>query len=81
MTREVNEGYNLYENSKELEEYKGITVTRIDKTTDSVEFSNGLVLSVGEMTNKAVESDFRRVQIQETIKSHFDKEAILFEKE
>lgn len=80
VTREVNEGYNLYENSKELEEYKGITVTRIDKTTDSVEFSNGLVLSVGEMTNKAVESDFRRVQIQETIKSHFDKEAILFEK-
>jgi len=80
VTKEVNEGFNLYENSKELEEYKGITVTRIDKTTDSVEFSNGLILNVGEMTNKAAESDFRRVQIQETIKSHFDKEAILFEK-
>ena len=80
VIREVNEGYSLYENSKELEEYKDITVTRIDKSLDTVEFSNGLVLKVGELTNKQSELDLRRIQIRETIMSHFEKEEKLFEK-
>lgn len=80
VIRDVNEGYSLYENSKELEEYKDITVTRIDKSLDTVEFSNGLVLKVGELTNKQSDLDLRRIQIRETIMSHFEKEEKLFEK-
>ena len=80
VSRIVDEGYNLYAHSKELEEYKGITVTSIRGDTNTVEFSNGLKLKVGEVTNKAEEKDFRRIQIIETIKAHIDKESSLFKR-
>ncbi len=80
VTKTVDEGFSLYDQSGGLEEYKGITVTSIRGDTNTVEFSNGLKLKVGEVTNKAEEKDFRRIQIIETIKAHIEKESTLFKK-
>lgn len=76
----VSEGFNLYEHSGCLEEYKGICVQSIRADYDTVEFSNGLVLSVSQISNHSEEIDYRRIQIRETIKSHFEKESILYSK-
>ena len=80
ISKTVDEGFALYDQSGGLEEYKGITVTSIRGDTNTVEFSNGLKLKVGEVTNKAEEKDFRRIQIIETIKAHIEKESALFKK-
>ena len=43
ITRTVSEGYNLYDNSGQMEEYKnGFVISRIDGRDDSVEFLNGI---------------------------------------
>ena len=50
ITRTVNEGYNLYDNSNGREEYKNnFIVTRIDGRDNSVEFMNGTKLFAGEV--------------------------------
>ena len=49
ITRVVYEGYNLYDNSGQLEEYKdGFVVSRIDGRDNSVEFVNGIKLYIME---------------------------------
>ena len=43
IARTVAEGYNLYDNSGQLEEYKqGFIISKIDGRDDSVEFLNGI---------------------------------------
>ena len=50
ITRTVSEGYNLYDNSGQMEEYKqGFVVSRIDGRDDSVEFINGIKLYAGDV--------------------------------
>ncbi len=44
-----------------------------------VTFSNGDSLAAGEASGNVNEDDIRRIQIRETINSHFDKEEKLFE--
>jgi type III restriction enzyme len=78
-THLLEEGDNLYTASNGLEEYKGISITNIDPTQAMVTFSNGLVLKAGEASGDVNEQDIRRIQIRETIYSHLDKEAKLFE--
>lgn len=80
VTKVVNEGFDLFQHSKELEEYRNVTVTSIRGDTNTVEFSNGLALKLGEVTCKSEEIDFRRIQIRETISSHIEKESKLFDK-
>jgi type III restriction enzyme len=77
-TRVVREGYNLYEHSGGLEEYKGYTVSRINGLTNTVEFTNGVVISAGEVMGSVNEEHVRRIQIRETIKSHLERERQLF---
>ena len=72
-------GDSLYNASKGLEEYKGIYIADIDPIRATVTFSNGETLSAGEACGNVNENDMRRVQIRETIRSHFDKEVKLFE--
>ncbi|MBR1612845.1 MAG: DEAD/DEAH box helicase family protein [Succinivibrio sp.] len=79
VTRVVNEGFDLYQNSKGLEEYRDLIVTSIRGDTNTIEFSNGLVLKDGEVSSKSEEIDFRRIQIRETIRSHIEKESKLFD--
>lgn len=62
-----------------LEEYRGISIADIDPIRATVTFSNGDVLVAGEATGNIHEDDIRRIQIRETINSHFDKEEKLFE--
>lgn len=81
ITRTVSEGYNLYDNSGQMEEYKqGFVVARIDGRDDSVEFINGIKLYAGDVIGKVSEDQLRRIQIRETILSHIQRERELFYK-
>jgi len=81
VVRTVGEGYNLYENSGELDEYKGgFTVMRIDGRDSSIEFINGIKLFAGDVIGAVSEEQLRRIQIRETILSHIQRERQLFYK-
>lgn len=81
ITRIVFEGYNLYDNSGQMEEYKqGFVVSRIDGRDDSVEFINGIKIYAGDVIGKVSEEQLRRIQIRETILSHIQRERELFYK-
>lgn len=81
ITRTVSEGYNLYDNSGQMEEYKqGFVVSKIDGRDDSVAFLNGLKLYAGDVVGKVSEEQLRRIQIRETILSHLQRERELFHK-
>lgn len=81
VTRKVYEGYNLFENSGELEEYKnGYTVQSIDGRDNSVTFLNGIKLFAGDVKGAVSEEQLRRIQIRETILSHIERERQLFYK-
>lgn len=81
ITRIVSEGYNLYDNSGQMEEYKqGFVISRIDGRDDSVEFINGIKLYAGDVIGKVSEEQIRRIQIRETILSHIQRERELFHK-
>lgn len=81
ITRTVGEGFNLYENSNELDEYKdGFVINHIDGRDDSVHFQNGIKIYAGDVIGKVSEEQLRRIQIRETILSHIDRERQLFRK-
>ena len=81
ITRTVSEGYNLYDNSGHMEEYKqGFVESRIDGRDYSVEFINGIKLYAGDVIGKVSEDQLRRIQIRETILSHIQRERELFYK-
>ena len=81
VTKTVNEGYNLYPNSGEMEEYRdNFIVKRIDGRDDSVEFVNGIKIYAGDVIGKVSEEQLRRIQIRETILSHIERERQLFHK-
>lgn len=81
ITRTVSEGYNLYDNSGQMEEYKqGFVVSRIDGRDDSIEFINGIKIYAGDVIGKVSEQQLRRIQIRETILSHIQRERELFYK-
>ncbi len=78
-TRLMNVGDSLYVESNELEEYKNISIVEINPILSVVTFSNGEMLQTGEANGNVNEDDIRRIQIRETIESHFDKEKELFD--
>ena len=68
-----------------MEEYKGIYIAEILPEINAVRFNvpvssnpDSTMLFMGEMTGNAAEKDIRRVQIRETIRSHFEKEKEFF---
>lgn len=74
-------GFNLYDNSGYLDEYKnGFVVKAIDGRDDSVEFLNGIKIYAGDVIGKVSEDQLRRIQIRETILSHIQRERELFYK-
>ena len=74
-------GFNLYDNSGYLDEYKnGFVVKAIDGRDDSVEFINGIKIFAGDVIGKVSEEQLRRIQIRETILSHIQRERELFYK-
>ena len=81
VTRTVKEGFNLYDHSGNMEEYKeGFVVSRIDGRDDSVEFINGIKIYAGDVIGQVSEDQIRRIQIRETILSHIERERELFYK-
>lgn len=76
--RTLGVGDNLYYISGEMEQYKGFVISEIDPFTGIVTFTNGDELRKGDVTGDVSEMDMRRVQIRETIISHFQKEQELF---
>ena len=68
----------LFYKSNELEQYKGYTISEIDPLHKTVIFTNGEVIYVGNAVGDVAEDDMRRIQIRETILSHFEKEERLF---
>ncbi len=64
----------------ELNQYKGYVISDINPFRNTVTFLNGVTLHKGEVVGDVSELALQRVQIRETIRSHFEKERELFEK-
>lgn len=61
-----------------LAQYDGFTISDIDAYRDSVTFLNGVTIRKGEVYGDSSLIAMQRVQIRETIASHFEKERELF---
>ena len=77
-TRILGVGDDLYYVSQEMEQYKGYTISEIDPLRGTVTFTNGEIIKAGDVVGDVSEKDMRRIQIRETILSHFEKEEKLF---
>ena len=81
VTRKVDQGYDLYAQSGQMEQYKnGFTISGIDARDDHIEFINGKKLYLGDVIGSVDEEQIRRIQIHETIVSHLERERQLFRK-
>lgn len=81
VTRKVGIGFNLYDNSNNMEEYRDNFVVKfIDGRDNHVEFLNGIKIFAGDVIGKVSEEQLRRIQIRETILSHIERERQLFHK-
>ncbi|MBP3774142.1 MAG: DEAD/DEAH box helicase family protein [Bacteroidaceae bacterium] len=65
-------------NRSSLPAYKGFVITDINPLTNTVYFMNGDALRKGEVMGDVSEQQIQRIQVRETIRSHFEKEATLF---
>lgn len=81
VSRLVGENFDLYEQSGGLAEYRDrCIVKRIEGRAGTVELLNGTILSEGTMVGNVHEDAIRREQIRETIRSHFERERMLFQR-
>ncbi len=78
VIQKVHKNDDLFTLSNGLDQYKGFTIADINANTGTVSFTNGVELKTGEATGNTDEATLRRVQISQTIKSHFEKEQALF---
>ena len=79
-TRLVQAGDDIFALSKNMEQYRGYRVSQVDPVKRTLSFTNGEEIRVGEVQGDMSEKTLRRVQIRETIRSHFEKEKELFGK-
>lgn len=72
----------LFKLSGGLEQYKGYIVSEINVQNmyDEVLFTNGEKIQTGQIAGDTRKDYMTRIQIKETIKSHFEKEKEYFEK-
>ncbi|MCH3951834.1 MAG: DEAD/DEAH box helicase family protein [Acidaminococcus sp.] len=71
----------LYALSNNLEQYKGYHISDIEAgTADTgyVTFTNGVTIHTHEVAGDVSEKEIRRIQIRETIRSHFEREQELY---
>ncbi len=78
IIKRLEKGKDLFVESNELDQYRGFVIAQIDANKDTVEFTNGHVLTAGDATGDVTESTIRRIQIREAIKAHLEKEKRLF---
>ena len=80
VVRKLGKGDNLFDLSGGLDQYRdGYVVADINANTDTLSFTNGVELTVGDATGDVTEAALRRIQIREAVKAHFDKEQVLFQ--
>lgn len=80
-TRYFDRGDSIYETSKHMEQYQnGYVISDIDPINNSITLINGETIYSGEAVGDISENDIRRIQIRETIISHFKKEEEMFYK-
>lgn len=80
-TKLVGEGFDLFENSDGLEEYRhGYIIDRIDGVNGFIHLLNDTTLYEGEMVGSINEKLVRRIQIRETIRTHIERERSLYPK-
>lgn len=80
ITRNVDEGFDLYAHSNNMQQYKGYRVAEINGYKNTISFTNGVTLYAGDVQGDISEGNLRRIQIRETIKSHFEREEALYNK-
>ncbi len=78
--RQIKEKDDLFVFSNELKQYKGFVVKEINGLSNRVSFINGVSLTVGQTVGDVDEEHVRRIQIRETVKSHIEKERMMFKK-
>ena len=87
-TKKFKVGDDLYQLSKGkfdygLEEYRGYVISEINAQNmsyDIVKFTNGKEITTGQIIGDAEEDYMARIQIRETIRSHFEKEREYYKK-
>ena len=79
VMKKLGQGDSLYSESGLLE-YKDFTISDIDAFRNTVTFLNGVKIAKGEVYGDSSEEAMQRVQIRETIASHFGKERDLFKR-
>ncbi len=78
-TRLVDEGFDLYAESGELEAYRdGYIVERIDGVKGCIRLSSGQEIYEGQAVGAITEDAVRRIQIRTTIQKHFEREQQLY---
>ena len=78
-TRLVDEGFDLYAESGELEAYRdGFTIERIDGVKGCIRLSSGQEIYEGQAIGAVSEEAIRRIQICATIQKHFERERQLY---
>ena len=80
ITKTLGVGDDLYHLSNEMQQYKGFVINEVDPIRNVVTFTNGEAITSGNVVGDVSEKNMRRIQIRETILSHFEKEEKLFEK-
>ncbi len=80
VLRKIVEQDNLFILSNELKQYQGFIVKEINALSNTVSFTNGVTIGVGQSIGEVDEQHIRRIQIRETIHSHLEKERALFAK-
>lgn len=76
--KNLDEGDNLFSLSGEMEQYRGYVLTEIDALHGKAVFGNGVTLLVKDIQGNITAEHKARIQIRETIKTHFQKEEKLF---
>lgn len=80
VIKNISEKDDLYQHSGELAQYKGFVVKEINGLKNKVVFTNGVEIFSGQTIGDVDEEHIRRIQIRETIKSHIEKERLLYPK-
>lgn len=80
VTRNAGIGFDLYTHSNYMEQYKGYRVAEINGYQNTISFTNGVTLHAGDVQGEVNDSTFRRIQIRETIRTHFEREKALYNK-
>lgn len=77
VVRKLSAGADLFSTSNGIEEYRDRFI--IDEVgCDYIKLLNGTEIGVGEAIGDLEEDELRRIQIRETILSHFEREKALF---